>query len=221
MPRKPRIHYEGALYHVIVRGNNRSGVFEANENKEYYLRLIKKYKNKYDFKLYAYCIMDNHVHLLIEVSKIPLSKIMQVLQQVYTQYYNRTYKRTGHVFEQRYKGIICDKDNYLLNLIRYIHMNPVVANMNEGLKYKWSSHREYLKVKSDIIDLKFSLSLFSANTYERKRRYLEFVEEKETDEIESYELTEEDIRTHLNSHDDERIVQIDLDEAIDKTLSYL
>ncbi|MCG8500583.1 MAG: transposase, partial [Firmicutes bacterium] len=117
MPRKPRIHYEGALYHVIVRGNNRSSIFEKKENKAEYLNIIKRYKKKYSFKLYAYCIMDNHAHILIEVDKAPLSKIMQVIQQVYTQNYNKDYERTGHVFEQRYKAIICDKDSYLLNLI--------------------------------------------------------------------------------------------------------
>ena len=89
MARKPRVHYEGALYHVITRGNNKEKIFGEENEKEEYLRIIKKYKDRYGFKLYAYCIMDNHAHLLIEVGNIPLSKIMQGIQQVYTQRYNR------------------------------------------------------------------------------------------------------------------------------------
>ncbi len=84
MARKLRIHYEGALYHVIVRGNNKSHIFMEPKWKNTYLEIIKRYKNKYDFKIYAYSIMDNHAHLLIEVSKIELSKIMKCIQQVFT-----------------------------------------------------------------------------------------------------------------------------------------
>ncbi|WP_432404137.1 transposase [Wukongibacter sp. M2B1] len=119
MPRKPRVHYEGALYHVIVRGNNKRCIFDIDNDKLEYLKRVKKYKEKYEGKLYAYVIMDNHAHLLIEVLRTPLSKIMQLIQQTYTQYYNKKYDRTGHVFEQRYKAILCNRDEYLLELIRY------------------------------------------------------------------------------------------------------
>lgn len=144
MARKPRIHYEGALYHVLVRGNNRSYIFRSKDNKEEYKTIISKCKKRYRFKLYAYCIMDNHAHLLIEVEDIPLSKIMQGIQQVFTQYYNRRNRTTGHVFEQRYKSFLCDKDHYLLSLIRYIHQNPVRSKLTGTLDYEWSSHREYI-----------------------------------------------------------------------------
>ncbi len=221
MPRKPRIHYEGALYHVIVRGNNRSSIFEKKENKAEYLNIIKRYKKKYNFKLYAYCIMDNHAHLLIEVDKVPLSKIMQGIQQVYTQNYNKDYERTGHVFEQRYKAIICDKDIYLLNLIRYIHMNPVQAGMAKGLKYKWSSHNKYLKEKSDLIDYQFPLSLFSNNKKQRKKLYIAFMTEKEITELENYSLSKEEIKKHVKDDEEEKTIQIDLDVIINKTIDYL
>jgi REP element-mobilizing transposase RayT len=88
--------------------------------------------------------MDNHAHLLIEVDDIPLSKIMQGIQQVFTQHYNRKNKTTGHVFEQRYKSFLCAKDAYLLQLIRYIHQNPVRSKLTGGLNYQWSSHKEYI-----------------------------------------------------------------------------
>jgi putative transposase len=129
MARKPRIYYPGALYHVIVKGNNGEDVFKEESHKNKYLDIIASYKTMMGFILYAYCIMDNHAHLLIEVRDIPLSKIMQRIQQVYTQWFNHKYKRTGHVFQQRYKALLCDKDSYLLQLVRYIHNNPVKADL--------------------------------------------------------------------------------------------
>ena len=136
MSRKPRIHNEGALYHVIIRGNNREYIFKEELWKKQYLEIIMRYKQKYKFKLYAYVIMDNHAHLLIEVNHVPLSKVMQCIQQVFTQMFNREQKRTGHVFEQRYKSILCDKDEYLLMLIRYIHQNPLRAGLENGVDYR-------------------------------------------------------------------------------------
>ncbi|WP_084112119.1 transposase [Paramaledivibacter caminithermalis] len=165
--RKPRIHFEGALYHVIVRGNNKNYIFEDDKDKLEYLMRVKKYKEKYRSKLYSYVIMDNHAHLLIEVSNTPLTKIMQLIQQTYTQYYNKKYNRTGHVFEQRYKAILCNKDEYLLTLIRYIHKNPERANISD-INYKWSSHQEYIGNKLGICDVDFPLYLsseFSSKLY--------------------------------------------------------
>ena len=176
MARKPRVHYEGALYHVICRGNNREWIFKEKTEKTKYLEIIKHYKKKLQFKLYAYCIMDNHVHLLIEVNHIPLSKIMQGIQQVFTQHYNKKYQRTGHVFEQRYKAIHCDKDQYLLGLINYIHMNPVRANMEVGINYQWSSHLAYINGdKIGLLDTVFPLSLFEGNLNQQRKRYLDFM----------------------------------------------
>ncbi len=174
VPRKPRIHYFGALYHVIVRGNNKAHIFEKEEEKENYTDIIKLYKKKYHFLVYAYCIMDNHAHLLIEVGDIKLSKVMQSIQQVYTQGYNKKHGRTGHVFEQRYKAFLCDKDNYLLELVRYIHQNPVKANIPKAITYKWSSHNEYIG-QPDFTDTGFVLSLFSEKKSMAIKRYLEFM----------------------------------------------
>ena len=105
MPRRPRIHYPGALYHVICRGNNKDWIFKSDSEKQEYETLIEQYKNRYGFKLYSWVILSNHAHLLIEVGDVPLSKIMQGIQQNYTQWFKRTQKRTGHAFEQRYKAI--------------------------------------------------------------------------------------------------------------------
>lgn len=170
MARKPRIHFYGAIYHVIARGNNKAYIFEKDKDKEMYKNIIKVYKEKYPFILHAYCIMDNHVHLLIEVEDTELSKIMQGIQLVYTQRYNKIYERTGHVFEQRYKALLCDKNNYFLELVRYIHQNPMNANITQSLEYKWSSHMEYI-TKPELVDSDFVLSLFCDKRSEAVKRY--------------------------------------------------
>lgn len=202
MARKPRVHYEGALYHVICRGNNRSWIFKESGEKSKYLEIIKHYKKKYQFKLYAYCIMDNHAHLLIEVGHVPLSKIMQGIQQVYTQQYNKNHKRTGHVFEQRYKAIHCDRDQYLLGLINYIHMNPVRANIESGVDYCWSSHQWYLKGKHDgLTDIGFPLSLFGGNSIQQRQRYMAYMAIEDT---EIKEMKPKDLSANIDEYEEIR-----------------
>ena len=172
MARRPRIHYEGAIYHVIARGNNRERVFETEEEKGKYLEILADYKKRYDFQLYAYVIMDNHVHLLLQVGKDPLAKIMQGIQQRYTQHYNWHQKHSGHVFEQRYKAFICEKESYLIALICYIHQNPVRASMLEGVDYRWSSHLLYVRRAPGLVNVEFILNILSTNTEKARAQYL-------------------------------------------------
>jgi len=212
MARKLRIHYVGAIYHVICRGNNREFIFEKNYEKEKYVELLIRYKKRYHFKIYAYCIMGNHAHMLIEVGETPLSKIMQGIQQVYTYYYNKKSNRSGHVFEQRYKATPCNKDNYLLSLIRYIHQNPVRAGMTEGLKYPYSSHINYISDNADgLVDIGFPLGLFGSSLKHQLEEYNDFMGEKENaikepdieelmDETMKYQEKEE--KAHKYSLDD-------------------
>jgi REP element-mobilizing transposase RayT len=172
MARRPRVHYEGAIYHVITRGNNRERVFETEEEKSKYLEILADYKKRYDFQLYAYVIMDNHVHLLLQVGKDPLAKIMQGIQQRYTQYYNWHQKHSGHVFEQRYKAFICEKESYLMALICYIHQNPVRASMLEGVDYRWSSHLSYVRRAPGLVNVEFILNTLSTNPEKARAQYL-------------------------------------------------
>jgi REP element-mobilizing transposase RayT len=154
MARRRRLFAPGLLYHVIVRGNQRQNTFLADEDYQAYLRRLGRYRDKYSYSVHAYCLMPNHVHLLIETSEHPLAKFMQGLQQSYTQYFNLKYHKTGHVFQGRYKAIICDKDEYLLELLRYVHLNPVRAGMLKSADgYRYSGHQAYLQSKrTEIID---------------------------------------------------------------------
>lgn len=161
MAREPRIHYETAIYHVIVRGNNRAQIFLQEEEKRKYLQIVADYRERYGFHLYAYVIMDNHAHFLIQVEKVELAKIMQGIQQRYTRYYNQSYGRSGHAFEQRYKAKLCSDEKYLLTVLCYIHQNPVKAGLTDGVNYRWSSHSMYKKGANGLVETHFILGIIS------------------------------------------------------------
>ncbi len=216
MARQPRLHYDGALYHVIVRGNNKDYVFESQENKSEYLARLTKYISKYKAYLYGYVIMDNHCHMVIQVSHIPLSKIMQLIQQTYTAWYNRKFGHTGHVFEQRYKSVLCDKDEYLLTLIRYIHQNPIRAGIGD-YDYEYSSHIEYrsgIRIRSEVDEV---LGYFGSKKKQAIKSYLEFVEELDTEfkEKKSKDLSPdlEFLEIEVNKNE---VIKKELDEVIEE-----
>jgi putative transposase len=179
MARKPRVEYAGAFYHVICRGNQRQVIFRSDADREYYLERLEEYRLRYGFKIYAYVLMGNHVHLLIETGKVALSKIMQGLQFRYTGYYNRRYKKVGHLFQGRYKAILCDRQAYLLELVRYLHLNPGrMRAPRDPWMYQWSSHGAYLG-KSGLVRVEASMVLAAlANSVGQARRaYLRFMAE--------------------------------------------
>jgi putative transposase len=142
-----------------------------------FLAYLSDYKDRYGFHLYAYALMRNHVHLLLEVGEIPLSRIMQSLLFRYTQYFNRWHGEVGHLFQGRYKAILCDKDAYLLELVRYIHLNPVRAKVvKEPEDYVWTGHLSYLRKRRDsLIDEEFVLDQFGDRRCLGRRRYRRFV----------------------------------------------
>jgi REP element-mobilizing transposase RayT len=142
-----------------------------------FLTYLSGYKKRFSFRLYAYALMKNHLHLLIEVEEIPLSRIMQSLLFGYAGYFNRRYGEVGHLFQGRYKAILCEKDAYLLELVRYIHLNPVRAKIvKKPEDYAWTGHLSYLgKGAEHLIDEGFVLEQFSDNRSLSRRRYRQFV----------------------------------------------
>jgi putative transposase len=177
MARKPRVHFSTALYHVIARGNQRQAIFLDEKDFRTYLSFLAEYKSKHSFHLYAYALMKNHLHLLMEVKETPLSKIMQILQFRYTRYFNRRYRKVGHLFQGRYKAILCDKEAYLLELVRYIHLNPVRSGeVGDPDKYLWTGYLSHMgKGKGDLLDKEFVLIQFGKGRNQARRRYREFV----------------------------------------------
>jgi len=175
--RKPRIHFPGAFYHVIARGNRREKIFRDEKDYQLYLNFLSEYEDRYDFSLYAYTLMPNHVHLLIEVGEVPLSRIMQNLQFRYTRNFNIKYKNYGHLFQGRYKAILCEKDSYLLELSAYIHLNAVRAGLVEDpINYRWCSYRSYLREEKDnLVERDFILAQFSNKKKVAIKEYERFV----------------------------------------------
>ena len=174
MARKPRIEFEGAFYHVITRGNQRQRVFKDRDDYEQYLKILGDYKIQYDYVLYGYVLVSNHVHLLIETKEKPLSKILQGINQSYTIYFNKRYGMVGHLFQGRYKAILCEKDAYLLSLVKYIHLNPIRARVVKSLEeYPWSSHRYYVETvrNQGIVDTEQVLKMFSEDRRRARRLY--------------------------------------------------
>ena len=174
MARKPRIEFEGAFYHVIARGNQKQDVFKDRNDFSKFIEILSRYKGRYHYYLYCYVLMSNHVHLLIETMEIPLSKILQGVNQSYTMYFNKRYKTVGHLFQGRYKAILCDRDEYLLSLIKYIHLNPVRAKVVKAPgEYKWSSYHNYAKQssKGNLIDTDQVLRMFSEDKATARKLY--------------------------------------------------
>ena len=134
MPRQARLDVPGALHHIMVRGINKSSIFKDDQDKNLFLERLGQ--NVIDGKcsVYAWVIMENHVHLLFKSGPQGISVAMRKFFTGYAQYFNRRHHRTGHLFENRYKSILCDEDNYLLALVRYIHLNPVRARIVTSLK---------------------------------------------------------------------------------------
>src|SRR3989440_11173399 len=177
MARKTRAEVEGGLYHVITRGNNRRRIFDSPSDYGKFLALLAAQKIKLPFFLYAYCLMTNHVHLLIERQKDSVGQIMHRVLTGYSQYYNRRYQRVGHLLQGRHKAILCQSDQYLAQLVRYIHLNPVRARMvSSPDKYEFSGHRAYLGMPSiGIVDVDPVLRHFGVKKALAREHYREFV----------------------------------------------
>lgn len=163
MPRSGRIVYNGAIYHVYQRGNNREYVFSYDDLKEFVIEQIKKYNSKFDFELLAYCIMDNHYHLIIRTFKHSISEVMFNINNVLGKALNNKLGRRGHIFEGRFKSELVETEEYLIWLLRYVHRNPVRAHMCRNVnEYYWrSSNYLYRGYFDSNVNTDFILDILS------------------------------------------------------------
>lgn len=178
MARPLRIEYDGALYHVTSRGNARKAIFKDNEDRVIFLDTLSKVNEKYNWLCHAYCLMNNHYHLLIETPDGNLSKGMRHLNGVYTQRYNRRNKKTGHIFQGRYKPILIQKESHLLAVCRYIVLNPVRARaVKSPDEWKWSSYKATagFETPHKCLAIDCILTQFGAKRKRAEREYREFV----------------------------------------------
>ncbi len=173
MPRPLRLEFEGAVYHVVARGNDRRTIFLDDWDRETYLDRLASCRARFGFFVYAFCLMDNHVHLVLERGPDTLSRIMLTLQSFYGQRFNRRHDRVGHLFQGRYKAFLVEKDRYLIALLRYVHSNPLKAGLVARAEhYRWSSDRFYRTGKGPHwLDLDRALRLLGRTRSEALRRY--------------------------------------------------
>jgi REP element-mobilizing transposase RayT len=180
MPRPPRIWFPEALYHLILRGDNREPIFFAGEDYRRYLKLLAEAKRRYGCQLFAYALMTNHIHLMVQTGEIhPVSKFMQVVNTAYTIYMNKKYHRVGHIFQGRYHSVLVEKDSYALELTRYIHLNPVRAGMARAPEaYRWSSYQAYLgRHENRMVDTELILDMISPLKAHQRELYSQFVKD--------------------------------------------
>ena len=178
MARPLRIEYDGAVYHVTSRGNERKNIFKDDEDRLLFLDTLRRVNEKYNWLCHAYCLMNNHYHLVIETPDGNLSKGMRQLNGVYTQSYNKIHDRVGHVFQGRYKAILVSKESHLLETCRYVVLNPVRAKAvrNPG-EWKWSSYRATAGFEKPhpCLNTDWILGQFALKKETANKKYREFV----------------------------------------------
>ena len=179
MARPLRIEYADAFYHITSRGNERKDIFKTRKDREQFLSYLESAAERYNAVIHAYCLMNNHYHLLLQTPLGNLSQIMRHINGAYTTYYNVKKQRTGHLLQGRYKALLVDMDAYAQELSRYIHLNPVRAGIVERPEeYLWSSYRYYINMdsKPKWLHTGFILSYFNRVIGKAQREYRRFVE---------------------------------------------
>lgn len=181
MPRKARIDAPGALHHIIVRGVAQTSIFKDDKDREDFLNRLGGTLEDTSTSCYAWALIPNHAHLLLKTGAVPITTVMRRLLTGYALYYNRRHDRKGHLFQNRFKSILCQEDPYFLELVRYIHLNPLRANLVESLskleKYPYSGHSVILgKRENAWQDVDYVLKLFAENSLSGRRLYAEYVE---------------------------------------------
>jgi len=180
MARPLRLEFAGALYHLTSRGDGREAIFLSDADRRIFLDIVAAVRERVNWVVHAYCLMTNHYHLLVETPDANLSKCMRQLNGVYTQRFNRLHNRTGHVFQGRYKAILVQKDAYLLELARYVVLNPVRARMvRMASAWPWSSYRAMIGKAQppEWLDTRATLATFGETESKAIERYLQFVAE--------------------------------------------
>ncbi|MEN8136428.1 MAG: transposase, partial [Thermodesulfobacteriota bacterium] len=189
MSRPLRIEYPGAWYHVMNRGRRRENIFLNPRDYETFIKVLHEADEGWNIKISAYCLMSNHYHLLVHTPDGNISRCMRHINGVYTQRFNRDYKKDGQLFRGRYKAVLVDADSHLLEVLRYIHRNPLRADLAMGVKdYPWTSHQGYMSnakkwawLHKDIL-----LSMLCEKKRGQKAAYMDFVSQVESEEIERF-----------------------------------
>ena len=214
MPRRKRVKSKSGYYHVMIRGNEKKNIFNNNEDKFRFMEILNETKKKKEYCLHAFCLMSNHVHLMLSEGIDDVAKVMKRINVRYAYYFNKKYKRVGHLFQDRYRSEVVENDSYILSLARYIHQNPVKAGIVKAIgDYKWSSYNAYLNNNdyfAKMLDRDIILGYFSENRKLAMQQYAKymsgednesFIDLTENDEIIDEETSKEIFRNMLSRHE--------------------
>lgn len=175
MARKPRVYSEKGIYHVILRGNNQQNLFLYDNDRSFFLNRLFRYSNEMNIDIYAYCLMSNHVHLLIGKAATKVSLFIQKLANSYVYYFNRKYERTGHLFQGRFKSEPIEDEKYFKTVYRYILQNCEKANLGSFSEYKWNSFEYIINSKNKKrVNIQYILNMFDS-----KEQLIKFLSQKE------------------------------------------
>lgn len=201
MPRGPRKKSMNGIYHVIQRGINKQMIFEDDDDRIKLLETIKKYKVVCNYQIYAYCLMDNHIHLLIKENGESISEAIKRISASYVYWYNNKSDRCGHLFQGRFDSECVESLRYFFTVLRYIHQNPVKAGISKNVfEAKWTSMNEYLR-KPTLVDVDLPLQLFSPDRSKAINHFIDYMQEPNDDQclddFEKVRMSDDEVKNHL------------------------
>ncbi|MBR6509312.1 MAG: transposase [Clostridia bacterium] len=220
MPRQARRKSESGIYHIMLRGINRQVIFEDDEDSLKFLETLKNYKAISGYKIFAYCLMSNHIHLLLKVEKEDIDLIVKRIASSYVYWYNWKYKRNGHLFQDRFKSEPVEDEIYFLTVLRYIHQNPIKAGLSKAIDgYKFSSYNEYVKT-TVMVDTDFCFGIIN------KEQFIDFHLENNDDvcleiEDDNFRLTDDEAKEIIRKISKCRTITNFQNLSIDKRDKYL
>ncbi len=189
MSRPLRIEYPDAWHHVMNRGRRSEKIYSNNSDRESFIKVLQESSELWNIRVAAYCLMSNHYHLLVQTPEGNLSRGMRHINGVYTQRFNRSHKKEGQLFRGRYKTVLVESDSHLLEVMRYIHRNPLGAGIVKSLgDYQWSSHQGYLSRarKYKWLEKEILLTMLASAKGKQRAAYMDFVSKGESEEIAVY-----------------------------------
>ncbi|MEG6615166.1 transposase [Peptococcaceae bacterium 1198_IL3148] len=203
MPRKPREKSSSGIYHIMLRGINRQTIFEDDEDRISFLGTLKRYQKVSEYQIYGYCLMGNHLHLLINEARESVSLAMQRICSSYVHWYNYKYERCGHLFQERFKSESVEDDAYFLTVLRYIHQNPIKAGLaNSVSTSKWTSYKEYLD-RAKLVNTDYGLNLFSRDREKALALFTTYMNEENEDQClddeQKVKLSDDELRQYLDT----------------------
>ena len=187
MPRPPRLYSKSKVYHIILKGIDNQDIFYDDQDREFFLKQVSITKQEYNYKLYSYCLMSNHVHMIIKCQDVFLSKSIQSLLVRYVYYFNKKYKRNGPLVQNRFKSKQIENLQYFIDVCRYVHRNPENAGIELTQNYKWSSYREYIGRKR-FIEKEVLLYYYNNDVKKFIEDTLKTVNERNIEEYIEYEI---------------------------------